>query len=60
MELGSSRSKLREYICPNIVVSYNMMDFQSDEFILKLAYFHNVVIHSFICVVSFLVDLLDD
>ena len=58
--LSASRSKLGEYICPHVVVSYNMVDFQSGKFVFELAYFRNIVIHSFICEVPLLVDLLDD
>ena len=59
-DLSSSRSEFGKHICPYVIISYDMMDFQPSKFVLQFANFCHVVIHPFVVVIPFLVDLLDD
>ena len=58
--LGSGGTKFGQDVGTNIVVVYDVLDFQSGEFVFQFAYFSDVIIHSFIGSIPFLVDLLDD
>jgi hypothetical protein len=55
----SIRPQLREHIYPNVAIQNHMMDLESQELVLELAYFPDICIHGFLVDVSLIVDLLD-
>jgi hypothetical protein len=57
--VGSLLDRLQEHICPHVVVPNHMMDLESRELILELAYFHDIRIHGVLVDVLLLVDLLN-
>jgi hypothetical protein len=58
-DVSSIRTQFGEHIRAHIVVANHMVNFQSQELSLELAYFHNVDIHGVLVDVPFLVDLLN-
>jgi UDP-N-acetylmuramoylalanine-D-glutamate ligase len=58
--LSVSRTKLRQDVCGNVVVTDDMVELEAVEFVLELADFQAVSIHVLRIAVPRLVDLVDD
>jgi hypothetical protein len=58
--LSVSRTKLRQDVCGNVVVTDDMVELEAVEFVLELADFQAVSIHVLLIAVPRLVDLVDD
>jgi UDP-N-acetylmuramoylalanine-D-glutamate ligase len=58
--LSVSRTKLRQDVCGNVVVTDDMVELEAVEFVLELADFQAVSIHVLLIAVPRLVDLVED
>jgi hypothetical protein len=56
-DICSIRAQLREHIYPHVVVPNHMMDLESGELVLELAYFLNIRVHGVLVDVPLLVDM---
>jgi hypothetical protein len=48
-----------EHIRSHVIVTNHMMNFQTRELVLELAYFHDIRVHGVLVDISLFVDLLD-
>jgi hypothetical protein len=58
--LCTSRTKLRQDVCVNIVVTNDVMELETIELVLELADFQAVGVHVLLVAMQRLVDLIDD
>jgi hypothetical protein len=58
--LSTSRTKLRQDVCCNVVVADDVVELETIEFVLKLAYFQTIGVHVLLVAVPTLIDLVDD